>query len=135
MDKQKLKQLKYIKSEISIIENQIKNLKPLTVNDRVTGSSPTFPYTSMSFHIEGIALDDYNTRIRRLQNKLIKRKSELIELQDEANKFIESIKDSLDRQIITLRYVEGMSWVNIAKKIGTGTTPDSVRKVAERIFK
>lgn len=135
IDKEQLKQIRYIKSEISIIESQIANLEPSIVNDKVTGSSPFFPYTAMSFHIEGMDLEDYNRRIKRLRNKLIKRKNELLELNCEANKFIENINDSLVRQILTLRYINGMSWDLVANEIGTGTTPESVRKVAERFLK
>lgn len=135
IDKEQLKQIKYIKSEISIIESQIANLEPLIVNDKVTGSSPFFPYTAMSFRIEGVDSDDYNRRIKRLQNKLIKRKEELLQLNCEANKFIENINDSLVRQILTLRYIEGLNWYDVADRIGENNTSESVRKIAERFLK
>lgn len=133
--KEKLKQIRYINSEISVIEAQISNLRPITSTDNVTGSSPHFPYTAMSFHIEGVDVEDYNRRTKRLKNNLIKKKNELLELQEEAQNFINGIEDSLTRQIITLRFMNCMSWNDIAEKIGVSSSADSVRKISERFFK
>lgn len=132
LDKEQLKQIRYIKSEIAVIENQIDDLEPSMVTDKVTGSSAYFPYTQRSFTLEGVDVDDYRRRVRRLENKLLKRKKELIELQEEGNSFIEGIEDSLVRQIITLRYIEGLNWYEVADRIGENSTSESVRKIAER---
>lgn len=135
MNKKQLSQIKYIKSEIDIIKNQIYNLEPEMVTDKVTGSSPYFPYTQRSFKLEGIDIEDYNRKSRRLQNKLMKKKNELLELQEEVNDFINNIDNSLLRQIITLKYMDGMSWQEAASIIGGNNTADSVRKMAERYLK
>lgn len=135
MDKEQLKQIRYIKSEIEVIKDQIADIEPVMATDKVTGSSAYFPYTARSFTVEGIDYDDYHRRVRRLQNKLDKRKNELLELQEKANSFIENIEDSLVRQVITLRYVEGLNWYEVANKIGGDSTSESVRKIAERYLK
>lgn len=132
MDKEQLKQIKYIKSEIAVIENQINNIEPSTITDKVTGSSSYFPYTQRSFTLEGIDIEEYDKRTRRLRRKLINRKEKLLELQEKVNNFIDSIDDSLVRQIITLRYIEGLNWYEVADRIGENSTSESVRKVAER---
>lgn len=132
MDKEQLKQIRYIKSEIAVIENQINNIEPAMVTDKVKGSSSYFPYIQRDFTLEGIDTDEYERRVRRLQRKLIKRKEKLLQLQEEANNFIDSIEDSLIRQAITLKYVDGYSWENIAKKMGSSTTPDSIRMAVNR---
>ena len=132
MDKEQLRQIRYIKSEIEIIENQIDNIEPTMVTDKVTGSSSHFPYVQRSFTLEGIDTDEYERRVRRLQRKLVKRKEKLLQLQEEVNEFINNIEDSLIRQAITLKYVDGMSWENIAKKMGSSTTPDSIRMAVNR---
>lgn len=59
MDKEQLKQIRYIKSEIEVIENQINNIEPTMVTDKVTGSSAYFPYVQRSFTLEGIDTDEY----------------------------------------------------------------------------
>lgn len=132
MDKEQLKQIRYIKSEIDVIENQINNIEPTMVTDKVTGSSAYFPYVQRSFTLEGIDTNEYEKRVKRLQRKLVKRKEKLLQLQEEANEFINNIEDSLIRQAITLKYVDGMSWENIAKKMGSSTTPDSIRMAVNR---
>lgn len=132
MNKEQLKQIRYIKSEIKLIENQINNIEPTMVTDKVTGSSAVFPYVQRSFTLEGIDTVEYERRVRRLQRKLIKRKEKLLQLQEEANNFIDSIEDSLIRQIITLRYVDGLNWYEVSDRIGKNSTSESVRKIAER---
>lgn len=47
---------------------------------------------------------------------------------------IYSIKDSQVRLILLLRYVDRMSWRNIAARVGGGNTVDSCRKMAERFL-
>lgn len=132
MDKEQLKQIKYIKSEIAVIENQINNIEPSTITDKVTGSSSYFPYIQRSFTLEGIDSEDYEKRTRRLQKKLINRKERLLKLQEEVNNFIDSIDDSLVRQAITLRYIDGMSWQRVAKEMGNNATADSIRMAVKR---
>lgn len=132
--KEKLKQMRYINSEITTIETQIANLKPLNSMDKVKGSTPEFPYTATSFQISGIDIEDYNRRVRKLKNKLVKKKDELLKLQEETQKFINGVEDSLTRQIITLRYAEGMSWNDIAEEVGS-SSGDCVRKISERFLK
>ena len=135
MDKERLKQLRYLKKEIEVIKKQIGDLECTMVTDKVTGSSAHFPYTARSFVIEGLDEEGYTHKFKRLQNKLNRRMDELIDLVEEANTFIESIDDSLVRQIITLRYVNGLPWDKVAENIGGNNTADSVRKVAERFLK
>ena len=48
------------------------------------------------------------------------------------NRYIASIDDSLTRQILTLRFVDGFNWVQVAMHIGGGNTPEGVRKICER---
>lgn len=134
MDKDQLKQIRFIKSEIDVIESQIAGIEPVLVKDKVSGSSAYFPYIERGFTLEGTDVEDYCRRTRRLQNKLTRRKKELLELQEEANSFIENIDDSLIRQAITLRYLQGLSWADVAMKIGNDTTADSLRMAVKRFM-
>lgn len=135
MDKEQLKQLRYIRSEIEAIKKQMSDLDYTVVTDKVRGSSSHFPYVQRSFTVEGIDYEEYNSKAKRLQGKLNKRKNELMNLAGETNEFIEKIDDSLVRQIISLRYVSGLTWEQVAVNIGGNNTADSVRKVAERFLK
>lgn len=135
MDKEQLKQLKYLKTEIEAIKRQIENLDYTIETDKVRGSSSHFPYVQRSFTIEGVNYKEYSRKVKRLQGKLNRRMDELMDLVEETNEFIENIEDSLVRQIISLRYINGLTWEEVAANIGGGTTTESVRKTAERFLK
>lgn len=47
-------------------------------------------------------------------------------------RYISDISDSLTRQIFTLRFINGMSWVQVAHHIGGGNTEDGVKKICYR---
>ncbi len=49
------------------------------------------------------------------------------------NRYIESVEDSQMRMILSLRYVNGLSWQQIAVSIG-GNTSESVRKAHDRFL-
>ena len=59
----------------------------------------------------------------------------MLQKTNDVEEFIASIEDSRVRRIINLRFVEGLSWNQVADKIGGGNTDDSVRKVYERFMK
>lgn len=50
------------------------------------------------------------------------------------NRYIATVDDSLMREILTLRFVEGLSWEDVAYNIGGKNTPDSVRKACNRFI-
>ena len=47
-------------------------------------------------------------------------------------RYIADIPDSLTRQIFTLRFINGLSWYQVAMHIGGGNTEDSVRMACNR---
>lgn len=50
-------------------------------------------------------------------------------------RFIKDIDDSMIRQIISLRYLDGCNWTQVAMKIGGGNTAESVKKACYRYIK
>lgn len=50
------------------------------------------------------------------------------------NRYINSIDDSFIRQIIALRFINGLTWQGVADHIG-GNTEDSVKKACYRYLK
>ena len=51
------------------------------------------------------------------------------------NRYIQGVEDSFMRQVLTYRYVNGLSWNQIALSIGGGNTADSVRMAHNRFLK
>ena len=48
------------------------------------------------------------------------------------NWYIASVQDSFTRQIMALRFVNGMSWNQVAMRVGGGNTEGSVKMVCYR---
>ena len=46
--------------------------------------------------------------------------------------YILHIDDSMIRQIIFLRFIQGHTWVQVAAEIGGGNSPDSIRMMMKR---
>lgn len=51
------------------------------------------------------------------------------------NRFIETVDDSMMRQILSFRYVNGLAWRQIAFSIGGNNTADSVRMIHNRFLR
>ena len=69
---------------------------------------------------------------KRIHN-LVERQQELLELITIIEEKIEGVSDSRTRRILELRYIEGLSWVQIANKVGG--SPDSCRITSDRFLK
>lgn len=50
------------------------------------------------------------------------------------NRFVAGIDDSFMRQIISLRYINGFTWRQVAFHIGGGNTEESIRQRHKRFF-
>ena len=135
MTREQLRQLKYLKNEIKMLREQIDNLKAGIVSDVVEGSESEFPYIKRRFTITGIDCREYERKSKRLRKRLQCRVDELMDLLEEINEYIADIDDSLLRQIITLRHVNGLTWDQVAASIGGGNTADGVRMMHDRYFR
>lgn len=136
MTEETLSQYRAIQDEIKLLENKIKetqNEKDQVLTDSVKGSSKSFPYIACNFNISGINPDAKyirQERVDRLKRKREKKKIELVEKELEIHDFIYSISDSTDRQIFILRFVEGLGYTIIGRKLHLDRTT-----VAKRIKK
>ncbi len=138
MTKTDLKQYQHIKGEIEDIKRQIKNVRCYEsenyVTDSVVGSYDVFPYTEHKITIKGYDTG-YDVQIKKLQIELNKRLNELFYTERRINKFIAEIDDSEIRRIITLRYVEGLTWQEVANKVGVCGDGSTERKKIDRYLK
>jgi hypothetical protein len=128
MTKHELSQLKYLKREIKLMKKEIAEAEHITTVDIVTGSEPVWPYTRRTYRIEGIDEGYIQRRERRLRRKL----EELMDKREEIEEYISTIPDSQARMIFQLRYVNGLSWRQVAAHIGGGNTTDGVRMIHNR---
>lgn len=126
MTKKDLSQLYYINREIEQDKKRLAELEDSAISTRqiITGiphginiSDKTGKYAVEMADLK--RLIDFN--IQKCLRELIR-----------LNKYIYSINDSEIRQIFTLRYINGLSWEQVASKISVYATEDSVRKAHDR---
>lgn len=116
------------------LEKQFKSfLDGGTVTDMVTGGSGGIQH----FKIEGFPIVAYEKARKSLQKNIQRiedKYTELLELQNEVEEYIESISDSRMRRIIRMRFLDKLTWNQVADNIGGGNTEDSVRMAFNRFI-
>ncbi len=133
--KSKLSQLNDLRIEISELQFKIEKLeKKGIVIGNVEASYKKPPYTKHNISIE--ASDPrYINKMNDLKQTLQLRLNNLLELQNEIEKFISGLPTSRLRRIFELRYINQFSWQKIAYTIGGYATKDSVRMEHDRFMK
>lgn len=122
-----------VREKIEKLEQQIAKIEEEgAVIDKVMGGEGGL----QSFKIEGFPYPEYT----RKKSLLFMRKAtltglemELLETLNQVEEFITSVSDSHIRRIINLRVIEGLSWNQVAMRIG-GNTEDSVKKAFYRFM-
>lgn len=124
---------KEVREKIEKLENQIEKIESDgAVVDKVRGGDGGL----QSFKIEGFPYPEYSRKKTLLYARkatLSELEMELLETLNQVEEFIASIKDSHIRRIVNLRVIDGLSWNEVARRIG-GNTEDSVRKAFERFM-
>ena len=124
---------KEVREKIEKLENQIEEIESDgAVVDKVRGGDGGL----QSFKIEGFPYPEYSRKKTLLYARkatLSELEMELLETLNQVEEFIASIKDSHIRRIVNLRVIDGLSWNEVARRIG-GNTEDSVRKAFERFM-
>lgn len=98
-----------------IQDEQMKEIP--TVLGKVKGSSPNFPYIEQRFTVmmdEPVEADKQAERIKRLGQEIEQAEKEV----DEVEQFISSIKDTRDKEVLSLRYIEGKKAIEVAGIVG-----------------
>lgn len=141
MTKNVLTQYDDLLRELKEVENRIENVKAEIrrietegeVTDMVAGGYGGIQH----FTIHGFPDPEYRKKKALLRNREIilnALKSEIEETVNDVQTYINSIDDSHTRRILSMRYVDGLKWRQIADCMGGGNTEDAVRKTAERFL-
>lgn len=119
---QRLRQYRSLKREIYILQEQM--AKPQITCDTVKGSSPYYPYTETVFKLTGQDV--------KVAARLRKRCDRLTEERLAIESEIDRIPDSRVRSIVSLRYIQGYTWDEVAAKLGNGISGDGARMAFRR---
>ena len=128
LTKKELSQLYYLNREIEELQRRIEELE-------CAATSTTSPITGMpSVHSVRDKLGDYAAEIADLKGILdLNMKKCFYEL-NRLNRYIQGLEDSEIRMILSLRYINGLSWEQVAACISAYATADSVRKLHDRFL-
>ena len=108
--------------------------KRTVVQTNVKGSSPDFHYIPQHFKIQGTTFtvkDD--SHLRYEEKALAQRKARAEEVRLQVDEWLLTVPIRMQR-IIRYRYLEGLTWEQVAMRMGRRATADSVRKELERFF-
>lgn len=128
MTKEDLRQIYYLNREIKMWQEELARIqcRSIAQSPQITGmprgAGQGDPVASMAADIA-----DIEVIIRgKLAEIQIQRKRIL--------EYIDTVEDSLIRQILFYRHVSCMSWTQVAMEIGGDNTPDGVRKIHDRFL-
>ncbi len=137
MDKTVLEQYIDACALIRETEEDIRKLKKRKgiVQDSVKGSNPEFPYQVQSFHIEGTAEQIGDQSVLEAEEKILEmRKADARKIKMKVEAWMNVIPVRMQR-IIKWKVFGGLTWQQVADKLGNKTTENSVKKEFERFLK
>ena len=104
-------------------------------HDKVRGSMNDFPYIEQNFNIHGasFSINDEN-RLRHKEKLLTQRKERTEAIKHQVEEWMLTIPARMQR-IVRYRYLERLSWQQVAENMGNKATPDSVRMELNNFMK
>ena len=122
MTKENLKRYRGLLTEVNLLKKQLEKIEPEFVRDSVNGSALEFPYTVHKVHIEGYDLESYKKKVAKMNRRIVNKMNELVEEKDRLIEFIYGIENSEVRQIFIYKYIDGLTWKEIADNMNYGIT-------------
>ncbi len=128
MTLQELSQLTYLKKEIEINQKQLEEIEQ-TIEKRMG-------YLSNVLNFSVLKVNDEIMQEMMICKLLIEQRyKKSIYAYKKLNQFISRIEDSMLRQVVMLRFIQGLSWVQVALHLGGGNSADGVRMMVKRYLK
>jgi hypothetical protein len=127
MTLKELSQLYYLNREI---ERDQRRLEELKLQSRSI-SATEITGMPRGCAIAGSSIDRYIADIVDLEAIISAKITQCLHERNRLERYIADIPDSLTRMIFTLRFINGLTWLQVALHVG-GNTEDSVKKVCYR---
>lgn len=115
--------------------HRLNQKKKTIIQTNVKGSMHEFPYVEQHFKIQGSAFtvkDD--SRLRYEEKLLEQRKAGAEQTRRQVEEWMLTLPARMQR-LVRYRYLEGMTWEQVAVKMGRKATADSVRMEMERFLR
>ena len=130
MTLKELSQLYYLNREIERDKQRLEDLKTRACS--LSGPNLTGMPGGGSF--SGSSIDRQIAEIVDLESIISAKIKQCLHERNRLERYIADIPDSLTRQIFTLRFINGLSWLQVAYHIGGYNTEDSVKKICYRFI-
>lgn len=129
MTLKELSQLYYLNREIEMDKERLERLRALA-------PSPSGPIlTGMPRGRYENRLERYTAEIVDLEAIIQAKMTRCLHERNRLERYIAEIPDSLTRQIFQLRFIDGLTWLQIAYSVGGNNTAASVKMVCYRYLK
>lgn len=127
MTKKDLSQLYWLNREIEMDMSRLQELEAMASAPKAQklDGMPRSPGYGDALARTVAEIVDLKAIIAAKQQQCIHERSRL-------ERYIADIPDSLTRQIFTLRFINGLTWYQVAMHVGGGNSEDSVRKTCDR---
>lgn len=113
---------------------ELKKKKKTIVQTNVSGSNPEHPYNPQHFKIQGTTFTFREDSQLRMEEKLLeKRKEDAKKIKIQVEEWMNTIPVRMQR-IIRYKVFEGMTWQQVAKKMGRKATESSVKMEYQRFM-
>ena len=131
MTLKELSQLFHLGKEIEENEQRLKDIE-----DSLTRiSAPDFEEHSHTTGYVQSKIDKLTAEKIDLQNIIDSMNIQCRAERNRLMRYIRGIKDSYTRRVFTLRFVDGLTWLQVAQKIGRGDADDAMRMICVRYLK
>ena len=127
MTKKELSQLYWLNREIELDQERLRELEAQASGPKAQrlDGMPRAPGVGDPTATLAAEIEDLKAIIAAKQLQCIHERNRL-------ERYINGIEDSLTRMIFKLRFVNGLTWYQVAMHIGGGNTEDSVKKTCYR---
>lgn len=126
MNREDLKGIYYANKEIERLKRRVEELEAAVMNMTAKNDGMPKSGAKTAYLIEDL-IDTKELLRLKIQSLMINK--------DMAERYIASIPDPLVRLVLAHRYIDNLSWHQVACHIGGDNTADSCRMIAERFFK
>lgn len=113
---------------------KLRQKKRTVIQTNVSGSNPEHPYNPQHFKIQGTTFTYREDSQLRMEEKLLdQRKADAEKIKIQVEEWMNTIPQRMQR-IIRYKVFEGMTWQQVAKKMGRKATESSVKMEYQRFM-